>query len=88
MITLFENAKEIKNDLFDIIKSEQESYGKDSGYYGLSDEEITNLVTRFYEDITDEEVIEFKEYCEYEDNEEAVFNLLNEWAFNEDNINK
>jgi hypothetical protein len=86
MITITANhdwaktIKDLKEGLINTIQTEQEEYQEDGGWWMKSDEEIIEIVDRYLNEVTDDEIDNFNKDNYYGDRDEAIMCYLNEWA--------
>jgi len=89
MITTSMSTETLHNDLIDMINSEIDVYGSDSGWEKFSATELDAIVTRYITEVTDDEINKYydNDDDEYGDREGAIMCYLNEWVDNDDLIN-
>ena len=81
----FTTVEELRQGLLDVIETELEEYEpEDTGWSKYSRDELNVIVDRYLDEVTDKEIDDFKEWCEYGDRDEAILTYLNEWAFHPD----
>ena len=90
MITITTNhdwatsVDDLRQGLLNTIETELEEYDpEDTGWSKYSKDEINDIVDRYLNEVTNEEIDNFNSDNEYGDRDEAIMCYLNEWAFDE-----
>ena len=83
------NFEDLKAGIIDMINDEIEAYGDDSGWEKFSKTEIEAVANRYITEVTDEEIDNYydNDDDEYGDRDGAIMCYLNEWAYNDKDIN-
>ena len=91
MITITTNhdwatsVDDLKQGLINTINDQLEEYDPgDTGWSKYSKDEINDIVDRYLNEVTNEEIDNFNSDNEYGDRDEAIMCYLNEWAFHPD----
>ena len=91
MITITTNHEwatsvdDLKQGLINTINDQLEEYDpEDTGWSKYSKDEINDIVDRYLNEVTNEEIDNFNSDNEYGDRDEAIMCYLNEWAFHPD----
>ena len=91
MITITTNhdwatsVDDLKQGLINTINDQLEEYDpEDTGWSKYSKDEINDIVDRYLNEVTNEEIDNFNSDNEYGDRDEAIMCSLNEWAFHPD----
>ena len=90
MITITTNhdwatsVDDLKQGLINTINDQLEEYDpEDTGWSKYSKDEINDIVDRYLNEVTDEEIDKFFD-VDFGDRDEAIMCYLNEWAFHPD----
>ena len=79
------SVSDLKEELLKMMETELEYYNpEDTSWSKYSRDELNVIVDRYLDEVTDKEIDDFKEWCQYGDRDEAIMTYLNEWAFNSD----
>lgn len=76
---------DLREGLLEVIEEQLREYApEDTGWSKYSKDELNQIVDRYLNEVTDEEIDKFNEWCGHGDRDESIMCFLNEWAFHPD----